>query len=82
MLDTIFSICSTLAMVGWLGLVLLPGQRIVVEVVARIAVPLAIAAIYIFLMASNYASAPEGAGFGSLIVIRSASSRKVPRERK
>jgi hypothetical protein len=66
MLDTIFSICSTLAMVGWLGLVLLPGQRIVVEVVARIAVPLAIAAIYIFLMASNYASAPEGAGFGSL----------------
>jgi hypothetical protein len=66
MLDTIFSICGNLAMLGWLGLVFLPGQRVVVEVLARIAIPLAIAALYVFLMATNYASAPAGAGFGSL----------------
>jgi hypothetical protein len=71
MLDTIFSVCGNLAMLGWLGLVLLPGQRIVVEVIARIAIPLAIAALYIFLMAPNYASAPAGAGFGSLDAVAS-----------
>ena len=66
MLDTIFGLCGNLAMIGWLGLVFLPGQRIVVEVIARIAIPLTIAAIYVFLMVTNYASAPAGAGFGSL----------------
>jgi hypothetical protein len=71
MLDSIFSLCGNLAMLGWLGLVFLPGQRIVVEVIARIVIPLAIAALYIFLMATNYASAPAGAGFGSLDAVGS-----------
>jgi hypothetical protein len=71
MLDTIFSLCSSLAMVGWAGLVLLPGQRLVVEVLARIVIPVVIAALYIFLMASHYAAAPEGAGFGSLDAVAS-----------
>jgi len=69
--DTLFSLCGNLAMVGWLGLVLLPGQRVVVEVIARVAIPLAIAAVYVFLMATNYASAPTGAGFGSLDAVAS-----------
>src|SRR5215475_9174138 len=71
MLDTIFSICGNLAMLGWLGLVFLPGQRVVVEVIARIAIPLAIAASYVFLMVTNYGLAPAGAGFGSLDAIAS-----------
>ncbi len=71
MYETIFSVCSTLAMLGWAGLILLPGQRIVVEVLARVAIPLIIAAIYVFLMASNYASAPAGAGFGTLDAVAS-----------
>jgi Domain of unknown function (DUF4281) len=66
MFDTVFSVCSNLAILGWLGLLLLPGQRIVVEVIARIAIPVAIAAVYVFLMTTHYASAPPGAGFGSL----------------
>jgi hypothetical protein len=61
-----FSACSSLAMLGWAGLILLPGQRLVVEVLARVAIPLVIAAIYLFLMASNYGAAPAGAGYGTL----------------
>ena len=74
MLDTIFSLCGNLAMLGWLGLVFLPGQRIVVEVIARIAIPLAIAALYVFLMVTHYAAAPAGAGFGSLDAVASLFS--------
>ncbi len=66
MFDTIFSTCSSLAMLGWAGLILLPGRRLVVEVLARVAIPLVIAAIYLFLMASNYTAAPAGAGYGTL----------------
>ena len=69
MLDTIFSAAGTLAMIGWAGLILLPGQRWVVEIVARMVIPLVIACAYVFLMATNYASAPPGAGFGSLSAV-------------
>ena len=65
-MDGIFSVCSTLAMLGWLGLAVLPGRRWMVEIAARIAIPLTIAGMYLFLMATNYGSAPAGAGFGSL----------------
>src|SRR4051794_28221245 len=66
MLDSIFSICGNLAMLGWIGLALLPGQRLVVEVLARMVIPLAIACAYVFLMVTNYPSAPADANFGSL----------------
>ncbi|HTO57520.1 MAG TPA: ABA4-like family protein [Pseudomonadales bacterium] len=71
MQDTIFSICGNLAMLGWLGLVFLPGQRVVVEVIARIAIPVTIGVLYVFLMATNYQSAPPGAGYGSLDAVAS-----------
>ena len=71
MFDTIFSACSALAMLGWAGLILLPGQRLVVEVLARVAIPLVIATIYLFLMASNYAAAPADAGYGTLDAVAS-----------
>jgi len=64
--DTIFSGCSALATLGWLGLAVLPGQRWVVEIVARMVIPLAIACVYFFLMVTHYGEAPTGAGFGSL----------------
>lgn len=69
MLDSIFSMSGALAMVGWAGLVLLPGQRWFVEVVARVVIPLVIACVYVFLMATNYPSAPANAGFGSLTAV-------------
>ena len=71
MFETIFSVCGGLAMLGWAGLALLPGQRVVVEVLARIVIPLLIAVVYVFLMATNYGSAPAGAGFGSLDAVAS-----------
>jgi hypothetical protein len=65
-LDTIFSATNALAMIGWAGLILLPGRRFVVQILARVLIPAAIAVIYIGLMVSHVGSSPEGGGFGSL----------------
>ena len=66
MLETVFSLTGGLAMVGWLGLAVLPGNRFVVETLARVAIPSIIAVIYIALMVPNFGAAPDGGGFGSL----------------
>ena len=66
MLDTIFSATNALAMIGWAGLILLPGRRFVVHILARVLIPVAIAMIYIGLMIGHVGSTPEGGGFGSL----------------
>lgn len=66
MLDTIFSATNALAMIGWAGLILLPGRRFVVQILARVLIPTIIAVIYIALMVGHVGSAPEGGGFGSL----------------
>ena len=71
MQEMIFSVSGNLAMLGWLGLVFLPGQRVVVEVIARIAIPVAIGVMYVFLMATNFGAAPADAGYGSLDAIAS-----------
>ena len=71
MFETIFSVCSSLAMVGWAGLILLPGQKLVVDVLARVVIPVIIGLIYLFLMASNFATAPADAGFGTLDAVAS-----------
>ncbi len=70
MLDTIFSVCSALAMVGWAGLVFLPRLPFVVNVLARVIIPLSIAVLYVFLMATNFSAAPAEGGFGSLAGVR------------
>jgi hypothetical protein len=66
MLDTILSATNALAMIGWAGLILLPGRRFVVNILARVLIPATIAVIYIALMIGHVGSAPEGGGFGSL----------------
>lgn len=66
MLDTIFSATNALAMIGWAGLILLPGRRFVVQVLARVLIPVVIAVVYISLMVGHVGSSPEGGGFGSL----------------
>jgi len=66
MLDTIFSVTGTLAMIGWAGLILLPRVRLVVHVLARMIIPVAIAGVYVYLMAANFGSAPAEGGFDSL----------------
>lgn len=71
MLENLFSIAGVMAMAGWAGLILLPGQKFVVEIVARILIPVAIALLYVFLMFSNLDSAPADGGFGSLAAVKS-----------
>lgn len=66
MLDTLFTATNVLAMIGWAGLILLPGRQFVVRILARVLIPAVIAVIYIILMVSHAGSAPEGGGFGSL----------------
>ena len=63
MLEQIFSICSALAMVGWLLLILLPRHR-VAHLVASVAIPIVIALVYLVLIAQYFGSADGG--FGSL----------------
>lgn len=70
MLDSMFSIAGAMAMAGWLGLVFLPGQKFVVEVLARIIIPVAIGLLYAYLMVSNIGSAPAEGGFGSLAAVK------------
>ena len=74
MLENLFSIAGAMAMAGWAGLILLPGQKFIVEVVARIIIPVAIAVLYAFLMLSNIGSAPADSGFGSLAAVKSLFS--------
>jgi Domain of unknown function (DUF4281) len=63
MLETVFSICSTLAMIGWILLAAVPRQR-VAHLLASVAIPLAIAAVYLVLIVQHFGSADGG--FGSL----------------
>jgi hypothetical protein len=63
MLDTIFSVCSVLTAVGWLLLIALPRQRLA-HLVASVAIPVAIAIVYLVLIGQHLGSADGG--FGSL----------------
>jgi hypothetical protein len=63
MLDRVFSICSSLAMIGWLLLIALPRQRLA-HLVASVAIPVAIALVYLVLIAQHFGTADGG--FGSL----------------
>lgn len=71
MLENLFSIAGVMAMAGWAGLILLPGQKFVVESLARILIPVAIALLYVFLMFSDLGGAPADGGFGSLAAVKS-----------
>jgi len=63
MFETVFSICGTLAMLGWALLVIAPRWR-GTQMVAAIAIPLAIALVYLALI-GRYMPGASG-GFGSL----------------
>ena len=63
MLESIFSTCSSLALLGWGLLVFLPRQR-VAHLLAGVAIPLAISVVYLVLIAQHFGRG-EG-GFGSL----------------
>jgi hypothetical protein len=62
-LDQVFSLASTLAAVGWLFLIILPRRPIAVHF-AGLFVPMVLAAMYLYFIATHMRGA-EG-GFGSL----------------
>ena len=65
-LETLFSICGGLAMLGWIGLILAPKWPPTRDWIAPVVVPLLIAICYAWLMITNFGSAPADGGFGSL----------------
>jgi hypothetical protein len=58
--EQLFSIASTLAALGWLLLVLLPGRKWVTRAVAGFAVPAALAAVYVVLIAVHWGGSQGG----------------------
>ena len=73
-LETIFSVCGGLAMLGWAGLVLLPRFPLVVDVAARLVIPALIGVVYLVLMVSNASQTPADGGFGSLAQVKALFS--------
>lgn len=73
-LETIFSACSILAMLGWAGLALLPRVAMVRDVIAPIVIPCIIAVVYIALMATYTGTAPAEGGFDSLAGVKALFS--------
>jgi len=69
-LETIFSICGMLAMLGWAGLVFLPRVPLVVDVGARLVIPALIGVVYLILMFGNASQTPADGGFGSLAEVK------------
>ena len=65
MADSVFSLCGLLAGAGWVGLILLPRQKLAIAA-ARIVVPGIIGSIYATFFALYLDRVPEGGGFGSL----------------
>jgi hypothetical protein len=66
--ELIFAIANPLAMLGWLGLVLFPGRRIVVEGISGMAIPALLALAYAGLVAAFFAG--SDGGFGSIEAVR------------
>ena len=65
-LETIFSLCSGLAMVGWLGLVVLPKSPIARELLPSLIIPVLLGVTYTYLMFSLRGEVPADGGFGTL----------------
>jgi hypothetical protein len=62
--NQIFSIANTIALCGWLLIVVLPRNRWAAHILAGIAIPVAFAALYIVLIALHFPG--SNGGFSSL----------------
>ncbi len=72
MLETIFSLCGGLAMLGWAALILAPRVAVLRDMIVRVLIPAIIGIVYIGLMLST--NTPEGGGFGSLAEVKTLFS--------
>jgi hypothetical protein len=62
--EKIFSLCGALVLPGWLLLVLLPRRRWAARLVCPVLIPLLLALVYLWLVATTFGRTPGG--FGSL----------------
>ena len=64
-----FSLLNTIALAGWILLIVLPGRRWVTDIVTSVAIPALLATVYVALLVSTLGRA-EG-GFSSLAGVAS-----------
>jgi hypothetical protein len=62
--EQLFSLCGALATVGWLLLIFLPRRRWTARLVCPVIIPLLLALVYLWLVATTFGRTPGG--FGSL----------------
>ena len=73
-LETIFSVCSGLAILGWLGLALAPKLDLTRRLYPSVVAPLMLGLVYAYLMISFQGEAPPEGGFGTLEEVKALFS--------
>ncbi len=66
--ELIFAIANPVALIGWIGLAVFPGRKLVTDTVSGIVIPALLAVAYTGLVAAYFAGS-EG-GFSSLAAVR------------
>ena len=69
-LEQIFSLCSGLAILGWLGLALAPRLEFTRDTMPSLIIPIILGVTYAYLMVSFSGSASDDGGFGSLAEVK------------
>jgi hypothetical protein len=64
--ETIFSICSTLVLPGWLLLIVLPRWKWTLGIISSGIIPFILGLVYVGVFISQSGNSAEGGGFGSL----------------
>jgi hypothetical protein len=72
--DRLFSVCSTLALVGWLFLIFAGRMRWAARIVTGAVIPLAFAILYGYLIAAHWGESQGG--FGSLDAVAALFSNR------
>ena len=73
-LETIFSVCSGLAILGWLGLALAPKADLTRRFYPSVVAPVMLGLVYAYLMISFQGEAPPEGGFGTLEEVKALFS--------
>ena len=73
-LETVFSLCSGLALAGWLGLVFFPKSPVARDLLPSVIIPVLLGITYAYLMFSFRGEAPPEGGFGTLAEVKALFS--------
>lgn len=73
-LETVFSLCSGLAMLGWLGLAVAPKSDLTRRLFPSVVAPIMLGLVYAYLMLSVQGEAPAEGGFGTLEEVKALFS--------